>query len=71
MYVYIETLHIIISNEQGRCCNHVTLMGVHNMFGVTGSTVRITIHSLYIIYLAYLSLLLLKDNCCTFLFVVY
>lgn len=62
----------MISNEQGRCGSHVTLVGIRSMFGVPGPTVRITISSLYYLFCisisssAYLSLLL-KNNCCTLL----
>lgn len=39
----------MISNEQGRCCGHVALVGVHYMFGESGERVRITIQ-LYVTY---------------------
>lgn len=51
MNFYIETSHIMISNEQGRCCSHVALMGVRGMFGVPEQRVRIIIHGeLYFYY---------------------
>lgn len=34
----------MISNEQGRCCSHVTLVGVRDIFGGPRQRVRITIY---------------------------
>lgn len=40
----------MISNEQGRRCGHVTLVGIRDKLGVSRQRVRITIYKLQIAF---------------------